>query len=120
MLSWTTFRPGNSKERFRIASGGADMVTEFLEFAYAVVVSVVHRAEGRLARWFRQLRYLHCSLLRGHDEYLQFQANRLSLRCVSCGYETPGWVLDRKTPLVPFPTERRRTYAARVSERRIA
>jgi hypothetical protein len=96
------------------------MVAEFLDVARAVVVSLVHLAEGRLARWLRQLRYLHCSLLRGHDEYLQFQKNRLSLKCLSCGHETPGWGLDRKSPLVPFPTERRRTYAPRISDRRIA
>jgi hypothetical protein len=96
------------------------VVIEFLESACRMVASLVHRAEDRLARSFRQLRYLQCSLLGGHEECLQFQKNRISLRCISCGYETPGWVLDRHTPLVRFPTERRRTYAPQVSARRIA
>jgi hypothetical protein len=96
------------------------MVIEFVEFACHMVVSLVNRAEDRLARSWRQLRYLQCSLLHGHEECLQFQQNRISLRCISCGYETPGWVLDRHTPLVRFPTERRRTYVPQVSARRIA
>jgi hypothetical protein len=96
------------------------MVNEFVELAYAVVLSLVHRARGRLALGLRHLRYLHCSLLRGHDESLQFQKNRLYLRCISCGYETPGWSLDRSMPLVHVPTERRSAYAPRVSARRIA
>ena len=96
------------------------MVTEVLEFASAVGASLLRQAEDRLARWLRQLRRLSCALLRRHDEFLQFEKNRLSLRCISCGYETPGWVLDRKTPLVRFPVERRRTQSPRVSERKIA
>jgi hypothetical protein len=96
------------------------MVNDLLELACAVVMSLVHRAEGRLALLWRQLRYLQCSMLRGHDESLQFQQNKLYLRCISCGYETPGWELDRKMPLVPLPTERRHPYASRASERRIA
>jgi hypothetical protein len=32
-------------------------------------------------------------LVRGHDLIMQFDHRRLSLRCVSCGYRTPGWVV---------------------------
>jgi hypothetical protein len=32
--------------------------------------------------------------LRGHDMMLHFEPNRLSLRCLACGAETPGWRLD--------------------------
>jgi len=96
------------------------MVNEFVELAYAVILSLVHRTRAGLALGLRHLRYLHCSLLGGHDESLQFQKNRLSLRCLSCGYETPGWVLDRSMPLVHAAAERRAAYTPRVSERRIA
>jgi hypothetical protein len=33
--------------------------------------------------------------LHGHDALLHFETGRLSMRCTSCGYETPGW--DLKT-----------------------
>ena len=95
------------------------MVTEVREFASAVGVSLVHQAEGRLARWSRQLRRLSC-WIRGHDEFLQFEKNRLFLRCMSCDYETPGWTLDRKAPVVRFPAERRLTSGSRTSDRKIA
>lgn len=34
-----------------------------------------------------------CSL-RGHDLLMEFAPTRLSLRCVACGYNTPGWEID--------------------------
>ena len=40
------------------------------------------------------LRQLLCAV-RGHDEYLRFQANRVFLECIECGRETPGWNIDR-------------------------
>jgi len=39
-----------------------------------------------------RLRRLPC-VFRGHDSVLHFENNRLSLRCLSCGYRTPGWRL---------------------------
>ena len=36
---------------------------------------------------------LHC-VLHGHDAYLHFEQHRISLRCVACGYQTPGWNLQ--------------------------
>jgi hypothetical protein len=32
--------------------------------------------------------------LRGHEMMLHFGPNRLSLQCLACGAETPGWRLD--------------------------
>jgi hypothetical protein len=29
--------------------------------------------------------------LHGHDSVLQYERNRMFLRCTSCGHETPGW-----------------------------
>jgi hypothetical protein len=40
------------------------------------------------------LRQWMCGL-HGHDAVLRFEQNRLSLRCVACGYETAGWSLPR-------------------------
>lgn len=38
--------------------------------------------------------------LHGHDTLLQFAADRMFLRCVSCGFETPGWSLDEPPPTI--------------------
>ena len=32
--------------------------------------------------------------LHGHDSLLQFERDRMFLRCVSCGHETPGWEIN--------------------------
>jgi hypothetical protein len=45
---------------------------------------------------FERLRQFACSL-HGHDAVLNFEPGRLSLRCVSCGYQTPGWTLRGET-----------------------
>ena len=36
--------------------------------------------------------------LHGHDALLQFEQDRMYLRCVSCGHETPGWNLHDEPP----------------------
>jgi hypothetical protein len=41
-----------------------------------------------------RLRRLPC-IFRGHDAVLHFERDRLSLRCFSCGYQTPGWSFQR-------------------------
>lgn len=46
------------------------------------------------------LRRLACSL-RGHDALLHFEDGRMSLKCTSCPYETPGWDL-KPTPAPPM------------------
>jgi hypothetical protein len=41
-----------------------------------------------------QVRQFVCSL-HGHDALLHFEQGRMSLQCTSCGYETPGWDLNK-------------------------
>lgn len=31
--------------------------------------------------------------LRGHNEILAFDGRRLSVKCLSCGLESPGWTV---------------------------
>lgn len=33
-----------------------------------------------------------CGVL-GHDNLLQFEQHRLSLRCAACGHQTTGWTI---------------------------
>jgi hypothetical protein len=41
-----------------------------------------------------RVRQSYCAL-HGHDNLLQFEPDRLFLKCVSCEHETPGWELSR-------------------------
>jgi hypothetical protein len=73
---------------------------------------------GLITRAFEQVRQFTCGL-HGHDALLHFETGRLSMRCTSCGYETPGWdlktasgkpeVVQTKAPMMrlPFVRERR-------------
>jgi len=36
---------------------------------------------------------------RGHDVLLKVEADRMSLRCSSCSYESPGWELNLPRPV---------------------
>jgi hypothetical protein len=68
------------------------------------------------------LRQLICGL-GGHDTLLNFEDERLSLRCVSCGHETPGWELNEVPPTVTVRGDARRHALQRpqlISSRRIA
>jgi hypothetical protein len=31
--------------------------------------------------------------LQGHDNLLQFERDRIFLKCATCGHESPGWAL---------------------------
>jgi hypothetical protein len=68
------------------------------------------------------LRQVLCGL-HGHDRLVQFERNRMYMRCVSCGHETPGWTLkESKAPTPIRPAVRRQPLAATefMTERRIA
>jgi hypothetical protein len=39
---------------------------------------------------FDRMRQIVCGL-HGHDNLLQFERDRMFLKCVSCGHESPGW-----------------------------
>jgi hypothetical protein len=88
----------------------------------ATVESVVAHREGlggRLLDWFHQT---VCGF-HGHDALLQFGEERMFLRCVSCGHESPGWTLDETPPTVTFRGDARRHRIVRpqlVGARRIA
>lgn len=79
-------------------------------------------AEGFTERTVVWLRQMFCGL-HGHDSMLKFEHERMSLRCVSCGHETPGWELNEVPPTVTSRADNRRHAIARphlVGARRIA
>jgi hypothetical protein len=47
--------------------------------------------------WLHQA---YCSVRLGHEDELRLERDRLTLRCVSCGHESPGWRLDMPPPRV--------------------
>ena len=46
-----------------------------------------------------RVRQMLCGM-HGHDNLLHFERDRMSLRCVSCGHESPGWSLTETPPTV--------------------
>jgi len=78
--------------------------------------------DGFGGRMMDRLRQVMCGL-HGHDTLLHYSKDRMSLRCVSCGHETPGWELNEVPPTVTIRGDSRRHAIARphlVSARRIA
>jgi hypothetical protein len=55
--------------------------------------------DGIGGRVVDRLRQVLCGL-HGHDNLLQFEQDRMFLRCVSCGHESPGWSLNEVPPTV--------------------
>ena len=51
------------------------------------------------------LRRLVCAL-RGHEDYLQFEKNRMYLHCISCGHDSPGWTVGSRRPALRFEARR--------------
>ena len=54
-----------------------------------------------------RLRQMFCGL-HGHDNLLQFEQERMFLKCVSCGHQTPGWSLTEAPPTVTARGDARR------------
>ena len=91
----------------------------------ADIADIDHRAnetDGLGERVLDRLRQALCGL-HGHDMLRRFEQDRMSLRCVSCGHETPGWELNEAPPTVTVRGDHRRHVLARaklISERKVA
>ena len=103
------------------------MVSNFLRLCVAPGAHVLRpeqtaEPEGFGDRMMDRVREAFCGL-HGHDHVLQLEPDRLFLKCVSCGHESPGWALHRSPPMVVAKPDRRRQSLARprpISDRRIA
>ena len=51
------------------------------------------------------LQRLMCAI-RGHEDYLHFEKDRVYLQCVACGYESPGWRVENRRPVLQFKARR--------------
>ena len=56
-------------------------------------------------RLMESVRRVICAL-RGHEDYLQFEKNRMFLHCISCGHQSPGWTIDPRQSLLRFESRR--------------
>ena len=95
------------------------MVTDYPQ-AIATKRQVVE-AQQESVSMVERLRQMMCGL-HGHDALVQFEPDRMFLRCVSCGHETHGWELNELRPPVTL-REAPRAPLARphfVAERKIA
>lgn len=82
----------------------------------------IHVDGGVFTRLTERLRQVMCGL-HGHDALLQFEHERMYLRCVSCGHQTTGWELTETPPTITVRGDARRHAIIRpklVSARRIA
>ena len=98
------------------------MVTNYPASQRGLTTSVQAQEEGLGVRVVDWLRQAFCAM-HGHDTMLHFQQERMSLRCVSCGHETPGWALNQEPPRIKVRGDARRHALQRphlVSARRIA
>lgn len=50
------------------------------------------------------IRRLICAV-RGHEDYLHFEKNRVYLECVACGHESPGWTIEPQRPVLRFQSK---------------
>ena len=80
------------------------------------------QTEGFGERMLDRFREAFCGL-QGHDSLLQFKRDRMFLKCVSCGHESPGWDLNETPPTVVAQADTRRLAIVRpqlMDARRIA
>jgi hypothetical protein len=97
------------------------MVTNFPISSHEGLTSATTETHPDNVGVLDRVRQIFCGL-HGHDTLLHFEQDRMSLRCVSCGHETPGWELNEARPTVTIRGDARRHVLRPhlVSERRIA
>lgn len=51
------------------------------------------------------LRQRFCGLFGGHDRLMHYEKDRLTLRCIACKHDTPGWQLTAPAPVMRHEPE---------------
>ena len=80
------------------------IASAYVDYRRARVRSGLDDAAQQLARssaklWTRcasRLRAWHCVMTGGHFSVLYTGDDRLALRCVGCGHQSPGWEIQKK------------------------
>jgi hypothetical protein len=72
-----------------IGSSSMALVTESVDLGSAF--------KQAMARLRRKARHLLCTVFNGgHELYRARTETKLYQQCLLCGYETPGWTIDRR------------------------
>ena len=67
-----------------------------------------------MARLRRKTRHLLCTVFNGgHELYRARTDTKLYQECLLCGYETPGWTIDRRDHRLHLVGNTQKTAAAR-------
>jgi hypothetical protein len=69
---------------------------------------MVRFASYMTGHFMGSLRRLVCAL-RGHEDYLQLEKNRVYLQCIACGHESPGWDIEPRRPVLRFQSRSGKT-----------
>jgi hypothetical protein len=65
------------------------LVTESVDFVTAL--------KQMMSRFRRKTRHFLCTVIHGgHELYRARTDTKLYQQCLLCGYETPGWTIDRR------------------------
>ena len=83
------------------------MVTNYPQQLTAAGVGRESAGTAFVGRAMTRLGQLVCGM-RGHDPVLHFEANRVMMRCTSCGHDTPGWEISGRGPRRRFEGDARR------------
>jgi len=85
------------------------MVTNYPQqlTAAAEVTSKATTDAGLVSRLITRLGQFVCGM-HGHDAVLHFEANRVMMRCTSCGHDTPGWEITGQGPRLRYEGDARR------------
>ena len=75
-------------------------------FARSQLDRVGDRPHAFLAWLLGKVQQSLCAL-HGHDAILQYERNRIYLRCTSCAYESPGWEVAHNSTLRHRPVDAR-------------
>jgi hypothetical protein len=83
--------------------------------------SAASHSEGLATAVIDRIGQLVCGL-HGHDQIMQFDKGRMFLRCVSCGHESPGWQMPKRSPVLKFagaarPEDQKQEIPSRPSRR---
>ncbi len=85
------------------------------------VNQAAHEQEGFGAVVLDRIGQMFCGI-HGHDHLMQFEDERIFLRCVSCGHQSPGWEVPRRRAALKFgqPTSLVESAAHAEPARRVA
>ena len=88
-----------------IGSTSMTLVTESVDVATAFKHS--------MARLRRKVRHFLCTVVHGgHELYRARTDTKLYQQCLLCGYETPGWTIDRRDRRLHLVTNAQQTTVA--------